>query len=329
LPVSVPAEEVIMGNEQVFVGIDVSKSRLDVFCRADEQGWAVPNTDVGIAGLVDELRSRQPELVVFESTGGFERILTTALSGAGIRFAVMNPRQVRDFARATGKVAKTDSIDAAVLAHFAEAVRPLPRPQPTAQAAELDALVTRRRQLVVMATAEANRAKATGSPEVRRDVRELTALLKKRIAKLDRLIAAAVAATDDWRSRQALLQSVPCIGRVASTTILAQLPELGTLGRRQLAALVGVAPLNRDSGHHRGKRTVSGGRATVRTALYMAALVGTRRNPAIRALYTRLVQRGKPKKLAIVACMRKLLTIVNAIMKSRTPWRSDPDPLGA
>lgn len=241
-----------MANEGVFVGIDVAKSRLDVFCRPDARAWAVPNTEDGIARLVRELKDREPELVVFESTGGFERPLAAALSGAGLRFAMMNPRQVRDFGRATGKVAKTDAIDAAVLAHFAEAVRPVPRPQRSSQAKELDALVTRRRQLTMMATAESNRARATGSPEVRRDVREVAALLKKRIAKLDRLIAAAVTMTEEWRSRQSLLQSVPGIGRVASTTVLAQLPELGALGRRQMAALVGVAPLNRDSGNHRG-----------------------------------------------------------------------------
>ena len=234
------------------------------------------------------------------------------------RIAV-NPRQVRDFAKAVGKLAKTDAIDAQVLAHFADAVRPVVRPLPDAATQALSALVTRRRQLVEMLTAEENRLK-TATPAIRGDIQEHIAWLRKRLKGVDKELSQAVRTSSLWREQEDLLRSVPGIGPVVSVTLLADLPELGTLGRKQIAALVGLAPLNRDSGTMRGKRTIWGGRATVRAALYMGALVGSRCNPVLRALYTRLVAAGKTKKLALTACMRKLLIILNAMLKHSTTW---------
>jgi transposase len=259
-------------------------------------------------------------LVVLEATGGIELPLVGALAAAGLPVVVVNPRQVREFARATGRLAKTDAIDAQVLARFAEAVQPALRPLPDAATQQLSSLVTRRRQVIEMLTAEKNRLRTT-APAVRDHVKEHILWLERSLSDLDRELEQAIHSSDIWRAQDDLLQSAPGVGQVLSTTLLAELPELGTLNRKEIAALVGVAPLNRDSGTLRGRRTVWGGRSQVRAVLYMAALVATRFNPVIRAFYQRLQAAGKPKKVALTACMRKLLTILNAMMRHQIPWR--------
>lgn len=302
-----------------YVGIDVAKMHLDVAVRPGGEQWRVANQDHDIGTLVTRLTMLQPELVVLEATGGFERVVTAALAAAGLSLAVVNPRQVRDFAKATGKLAKTDKLDAQTLAHFAEAVRPAPRPLPDEQAQELAATLERRHQLIVMLTAEKNRWHlATGS--LRERIEAHITWLETELADLDQNLDQSIRQSELWRERDALLQSVPGIGPVVSLTLLAELPELGTLTRQQLAGLVGVAPLNCDSGARRGRRRVWGGRGRVRTALYMATLVASRYNPVIKAFYDRLREAGKPKKVALTACMRKLLTILNAMLQHRTPW---------
>jgi transposase len=305
-----------------FVGIDVSQTQMEVATRPPTAAWQAPNDPEGIAQAVARLRELAPALVVLEATGSLQVPVAAALGTAGLPVAVVNPRQVRDFARATGKLAKTDRLDAQVLALFAERVRPTPRPLPDAQTQELASLLARRRQLVEMLTAERNRLR-TALPPVRSGIQEHVAWLQQRLHELDGILGAAVRASPIWREQDDLLQSVPGVGPVLSCTLVAALPELGTLTRRQIAALVGVAPLNRDSGSLRGRRTVWGGRAQVRRALYMAALAATRFNPVIRAFYQRLLAAGKPKKLALTACMRKLLTILNAMLKHRTPWQQN------
>jgi transposase len=311
-----------MNRESVFVGIDVAKARLDIALWPTAPRWSVPNDPEGVANLVTRLHGVEPALVVLEATGGLELPVTAALATAGLPVVVVNPRQVRNFAKATGKLAKTDTIDAHVLAHFAQAVRPTPRPLPDTQAQELSALLARRRQLTEMLTAEKNRLQMA-LPQVRPEVQEHITWLKQRVAKLDGDLGDMLRQSPVWREQKNLLRSVPGVGPVLSFTLLADLPELGTLNRRQIAALVGVAPLNRDSGTLRGKRTVWGGRATVRAALYMAALVASRWNPALRIFYQRLCAAGKPKKVALTACMRKLLTLLNAMLKHHTPWQAN------
>jgi transposase len=303
----------------VFVGIDVSKDRLDVALRPTPDRWAVVNDQSGIAGLVARLRHQTPTLIVLEATGGLEIPLTSELAAAGLPVVVVNPRQVRDFAKATGRLAKTDTLDASVLAQFAEAVRPTLRPLPDAQTQALSALLTRRRQLIEMCTAEQNRL-GTAPPPVRKGIRAHITWLEGRLADLDEDLTHAIRESPVWREKDDLLQSTPGVGPVLARTLLASLSELGTLTRQQIAALVGVAPLNRDSGTFRGKRRVWGGRAHVRAALYMSALVATRFNPVIRVFYQRLCAAGKAKKVALTACMRKLLTILNAMLKHQTPW---------
>jgi transposase len=270
--------------------------------------------------LVERLRGLSPTLIVLEATGGLAVPLTSAVAAAGLPVVVVNPRQVRDFAKATGKLAKTDALDAAVLAQFAEAVRPALRPLPDAATQALSALLARRRQLIEMLTAEKNRL-GSALPPVRPGIRAHIRWLERRLAALDADLAQAIRESPVWREKDDLLQSVPGVGPVLATTLLASLPELGTLTRQQIAALVGVAPLNRDSGAWRGKRRVWGGRAPVRAALYMSALVATRFNPVLRAFYQRLCAAGKAKKVALTACMRKLLTILNAMLKYRTRWQ--------
>jgi len=302
-----------------YIGIDVAKAHLDVAIRPGDEHWRVANDEQDIGTLVNRLKAFQPELVVLEATGGFERTVTAALAAAGLSVAVVNPRQVRDFAKATGKLAKTDKLDARTLAHFAEAVRPAPRPVPDEQAQELASTLERRHQLIVMLTAEKNRWHlATGS--LRERIEAHIAWLETELAAIDRDLDQTIRQSEIWRERDVLLQSVPGIGPVVSFTLLAELPELGTLTRQQLAGLVGVAPLNCDSGARRGRRRVWGGRGRVRTALYMATLVASRYNPVIKEFYDRLLQAGKPKKVALTACMRKLLTILNAMLQHRTPW---------
>ncbi|MCJ7509700.1 MAG: IS110 family transposase [Dehalococcoidia bacterium] len=308
-----------MSPVHIHVGIDVAKDRLDVAQRPGTEAWWVTNDESGIADLVARLKALGPTLVVLEATGGIELPAVGALAAAGLPVVVVNPRQVREFARATGRLAKTDAIDAQVLAQFAEAVRPALRPLPDAATHQLSSLVTRRRQVIEMLTAEKNRLR-TAAPAVCGHIKEHIVWLERSLSDLDRELGQVIHSSDIWRAQDNLLQSAPGVGPVLSTTLLAELPELGSLNRKEIAALVGVAPLNRDSGTLRGRRTVWGGRSQVRAALYMAALVATRRNPVIRAFYDRLVGAGKPKKVALTACMRKLLTILNAMIRHQTPW---------
>lgn len=310
----------------MFIGIDVSKAHLDVCARPGGRVWKVGNDEVGIAQLVGELAESKPTLVVMEPTGGFEVPVAAALAVAGIPLAVVNARQVRDFAKAVGKLAKTDVIDAEVLARFGEAVRPEPRAMPDEQTQELSAQLTRRRQIVEMLTAETNRMYAARVEKLRKRIYEHVKWLRRQLKDADDDIDRHLRETPVWREKDDLLQSVPGVGRVLSRTLLAELPELGTLDRREIAALVGVAPMNRDSGNTRGRRVTWGGRAVVRAPLYMAALVATRHNPVIRTTYTRLLAAGKAKKLALVACMRKLLVMLNAIIRDRRPWLPNRSP---
>jgi len=304
----------------MFIGIDVSKARLDVCARPGGRVWKVNNDEAGIAQLVGEVAELRPALVVMEPTGGFEMPAAAALAVAGIPLAVVNARQVRDFAKAVGKLAKTDVIDAEVLARFGEAVRPEPRGMPDEQTQELSAQLTRRRQIVEMLTAETNRMYAARVEKLRKRIYAHVKWLRQQLKDADDDIDRHLRETPIWREKDDLLQSVPGVGRVLSRTLLAELPELGTLDRREIAALVGVAPINRDSGTSHRKRVTWGGRAVVRAPLYMAALVATRHNPIIRTTYERLLAAGKAKKLALVACMRKLLVILNAIVRDRRPW---------
>jgi transposase len=313
------------GTAPTFVGIDVAKAELVWAERPGDTSATVPNDEAGIARLLEALRRLAPGLIVLEATGGHERALVAALATAGLPLVVANPRQVRDFAKATGELAKTDRLDARVLALFAERVRPEPRPLPDAEAQLLAGLLARRRQLVEMLTAERNRL-GTALPPVRRHITKHIAWLERQLADVDRDLDQAVQASPVWRAKEDLLRSVPGIGRVVSRTLVAHLPELGYLSHKQVAKLVGVAPLARDSGTLRGRRLVWGGRAPVRAALYMAALVASRRNPVIRAFYTRLVAAGKPKKLALTACMRKLLITLNAMARTNTRWQAHTAP---
>ena len=304
-----------------YAGIDVAKDRLDVVLRPSGKYLRTSNEERGIGSLVSWLRQEDVALVVLEATGGLEREVSAALAVEGFAVAVVNPRQVRDFAKATGRLAKTDKIDAMVLAHFAEAVRPEPRPLADADARELGAIVLRRRQVLAMITAEGNRARTAPKP-VRRRIEAHLRWLRKELERANEGLERMLRESPIWQESDDLLRSVPGVGPTLSATLLAEMPELKHLDRRRLAALTGVAPLNRDSGTLRGKRTVWGGRSGVRTTLYMATLSATRHNPAIREFYGRLVAAGKPKKVALTACMRKLLTILAAILRNRTPWRS-------
>lgn len=312
-----------MNPAHIYVGIDVAKDRLDVAQRPETEAWWVTNDDQGIADLVARLKALRPVLVVLEATGGIELPLVGALAAALLPVVVVNPRQTREFARATGRLAKTDVIDAQVLARFAEAVRPALRPLPDAPTRQLGNLVTRRRQVIEMLTAEKNRLQ-TAAPSVCDHIKQHILWLERSLSDLDNDLGQAIHSSDIWRAQDDLLQSAPGVGPVLSTTLLGELPELGALNRKEIAALVGVAPLNRDSGRSRGRRTVWGGRSEVRAVLYMGALVATRHNPVIRAFYERLIAAGKPKKVALTACMRKLLIALNAMVRHQSPWRIMP-----
>ena len=303
----------------VFAGIDVSQARLDVAV-SHGNTWSVPHDEVAITTLVEELATLHPTLIVLEATGGLEIPVTSALAAAGLPVVVVNPRQARDFARAKGLLAKTDALDAQVLAQFGEVMRPHPRPLPDTEARALAALLTRRRQLVEMLSAEKNRLLSALS-SIRKSLRAHITWLQRELQRTDTDLTTAIHQSPVWREKDQLLRSVPGVGPVLTSTLLANLPELGTLTNKQIAALVGVAPLNRDSGTLRGRRTVWGGRAQVRAVLYMSAIVAARFNPVIRTFYQRLCRVGKAKKVALTACMRKLLTILNAMLKHRTPWR--------
>ena len=303
-----------------YVGIDVAKAKLDVAIGGDGELVQVENDEAGIAQLIGRLRAVDPALVVLEATGGYEGLVAGAIAGDGIDVAVVNPRQVRDFAKATGVLAKTDRIDARVLARFAEAVRPEPRPLPTAEAKELEEALRRRRQIVDMLTAEKNRLSIASTERLKKGLKKHIAWLEEALRRANDDIDTAVRNSPAWREQENLLRSVPGIGPVSARTMLAELPELGTLNRKKIAALVGVAPLNRDSGTLQGIRTCWGGRARVRQALYMAALTAVRCNPVIRRTYAALRTRGKKHKVALVACMRKLLSILTAMVRDQRRW---------
>ena len=314
-----------IGKEQVvnpmtrFAGIDVSKAHLDVAVRPDEIEWRSPNTEAGVKEIAVQLKELCPDLVVLEATGGMESAAASALAIMGVPVVVVNPRQVRDFAKSTGRLAKTDALDARILAHFAEAVKPEPRPLPSEQARQLSALLSRRRQISEMLTAEKNRLQSADST-VRRRLKVHIRWLERELSDINGDLDGAIQESPLWRMKSEILKSVPGIGPIVSFTLLSELPELGQLNRKQIAALAGVAPLNRDSGTLTGKRTVWGGRARVRAALYMAALVASRYNPVIRIFYQRLCAAGKPKKVALTACMRKLLLILNSMIRQEEKW---------
>jgi transposase len=308
-----------------FVGIDVAKAHLDVATRPAGTHERLPNDEAGIARLVGRLQAAPPELVVLEATGGLEAPLVAALGAAGLAVAVVNPRQVRDFAKAVGQLAKSDALDARVLARFADVVRPAPRPLPDAAAQALAALLTRRRQVIAMLVAEQQRLPST-PPALRPRVEAHLAWLRQERDDLDRELRRQVRQSPAWRADDDLLRGVPGVGPVLATTLIAELPELGRLDRKRIAALVGVAPLTCESGLLRGRRIVWGGRAQVRAALWMGTLVATRHNPVIRCFYARLLAAGKPKKVALTACMHKLLIVLNALLRRRTRWQPSPEP---
>jgi transposase len=303
-----------------WVGIDVSQASLDVYLRPSGQQFQCKNHADGIAELVKRLEQFDIKQVVLEATGGLELAAAQALQAHGYAVSIINPRQARAFAKASGKWAKTDGIDASVLAHFGQAMQPAPTPLASASEQALQQLITRRRQLVEMLSAEKNRRSRVQDP-MRQDVDDHIQWLEDRIQQLDEQIEQLSQSQAEWQSRIALLQSVPGIGRVIATTLVAGLPELGQVSDKRISALVGVAPFNRDSGKYRGVRTIWGGRAHVRAVLYMGALVGVRYNPVLRAFYTRLLAQGKAKQVALVACMHKLLRILNAMIREGKPWQ--------
>ena len=302
-----------------FVGIDVAKAQVDIAVRPSGERWAVPNDAGGVGTLVEQWRALQPTLMVLEATGGLERAATAALATVGRPVVVVTPRQARDCARATGPLAKTEALEARALAHCADVIRPTPRPLPDAQTQELRALLGRRHQLVVMRTAEQNRLAGTGG-RIQTDIAAHITWLNARLATRDDALETRLRASPLWRENDDLLQSTPGIGPVCARTLRLERPAWGTLTRQQIAALVGVAPLHGDSGSLRGRRMIWGGRAHVRPVLYLGTLVATRDNPRIKAFYERLLAAGKVKKVALTACMRKLLTMLNAMLKHRTPW---------
>jgi len=309
-----------------FVGIDVAKAELVVSERPSLAQWSIPNTEAGIRTLTERLEAAAPPaLIVLEATGGYEFAVVGSLAAAGFTVAVVNPRQVRDFARATGQLAKTDRLDASLLALFAERVRPTVRPLASDAQADLAAVLARRRQLLEMLVAERNRLGQPRSRQttvVKRSLKQHIAYLERELRITDAELGEQIHASPAWQAQADLLRSVPGVGQVLAVTLVAEVPELGQLTRKTIAKLIGVAPLNRDSGTLRGRRVIGGGRASVRAALYMGALVATRHNAVIRRFYQRLLAAGKPKKLALTACMRKLLTILNAIVKTHTRWQA-------
>jgi transposase len=309
-----------MSKTERAVGIDVSKGLLDVAVLPEGESWSATNDEEGITQVVKRLKSLRPRLVVLEATGGMETALVGAAATARLPVVVVNPRQVRDFAKSVGALAKTDAIDARVLARFAEAVRPEVRPLKDKEASQLSALIARRRQLVEMLTSEKNRL-GSALEAIHPSIEEHIEWLEQRLTDINGKLRKAIKKSPVWRAKEQLLRTAPGVGAVLSATLVAGLPELGALNRKRIAALVGVAPFNRDSGKYRGKRCIWGGRGSVRAVLYMATLAATRFNPVIRAFYLRLCAAGKEKKVALTACMRKLLTILNAMVKTGTPWQ--------
>jgi len=307
-------------EHSLFVGIDVAKDRLDVHVRPTDEVFSLTHDETGVGQLVARLRELGPRLIVLEATGGYEVTVAVALAAAGLPLVVANPRQIRDFARATGQLAKTDRLDARATALFAEAVRPAVRPLADEQARALGELVTRRRQVLEMLGAELNRRRLVRDRQLQRRIAAHIKWLERALQELEQDLHTTIRATPVWRDTEDLLRSVPGIGPVTAFTLIADLPELGRLTRREIAALVGVAPMNRDSGTLRGRRMITGGRSAVRRVLYMATLVAIRRNPALTAFYQRL-RGSRPAKVALIAAMRKLLTILNAILRDHRPWQ--------
>lgn len=306
---------------ELFVGIDVSKAWLDIAVHEQAESYRAGNNDAGIASLLKRMKKLKPTLIVLEPTGGFEMLVVAELSHAGLPVVAINAKRVRDFARATGQLAKTDKLDAKVLAHFAAAVRPVLRNLRSQEEEQLTALLTRRKQVLDMLTMEKNRL-VTVRAKMRSAIEAHIQWLSKSLKELDKEIEDFVKSSAVWKEKDVLLQSVPGVGPVTSATMLGMLPELGKLNRQEIAALVGVAPVNKDSGKKQGKRRVYGGRADVRSVLYMAALAAKKFNPVIRKFYERLIKQGKEKKVALTACMRKLLVILNAMMHTNQPWRT-------
>jgi transposase len=304
-----------------FVGIDVSKVHLDVHLLPSGERWRCANAAGAIDGLVAEIKRRRASLVVLEATGKLEMPVAGALGRAGVPTVIVNPRQVRDFAKATGQLAKTDRLDAEILAAFARDVRPQARPIRDEQSLEIQEILARRRQLIGMLAAEKNRL-SRARPRARQDILDHVGWLEERLRGVNGELQGIIKQSPQWRERDALFQSVPGVGPVLSQTLIVDLPEIGTISHKALAKLVGVAPLNRDSGLQRGSRAIWGGRAQVRCALYMATVSATRHNPVLKAYYLRLRGEGKKPKVALVACMRKLLSILNAIAQSGSPWRN-------
>ncbi|HEX6078275.1 MAG TPA: IS110 family transposase [Methylomirabilota bacterium] len=303
-----------------FIGIDVSKDHLDVHVRPTGDSFRVRYDDAGLVALVARVRPLAPAVLVLEATGGYEVPVAATLASAALPVAVVNPRQVRDFARATGQLAKTDTLDARIIALFAEAVRPAARPVPDAQADALGELIARRRQLVDMLGAEHNRRRLLRDRRLQRHLDAHIAWLEEALRRLDQDLTTLIRSTPVWRETDDLLRSVPGIGPVTACTLIADLPELGRLDRRRIAALAGLAPIARDSGAFRGRRMILGGRSHIRRVLYMATLTAIKHNPAIRTFHQRLVAAGRPGKVALTAAMRKLLTILNAMLRDRRPW---------
>jgi transposase len=308
-------------TEPQWVGIDVSQSWLDIVLRPARTYWRVSNQEAGWAELLEHLKSRSINLIVIESTGGMERGIVQVLQQQGLSVAVINPKRARDFAKASGRLAKTDRIDAQVLAHFAEAIQPIPKPLAAEAQEALSDLVKRRQQVVEMLNSERRRLHSVRNRSAKADIETHIEWLKERVKSLDTEIDELRKDNDTWQQQYQWLTSVPGVGRVVATTLLATLPELGNLPTKQLSSLVGIAPLNCDSGKMRGKRRIVGGRALVRSTLYMSALVAIQHNPAIAAFYQRLLQAGKAKKVALIACAHKVLGILNAIVKQQQPWQ--------
>ena len=310
-----------MTTAGTFIGLDVAKKQLDVAARPSGARWTGANDVAGMTALIEWLRRAGPvTLIVVEATGGYELAVVAALAAAGHPVVVVNPRQVRDFARATGQLAKTDALDAAVLAHFAEAVRPEVRPLPDELTQVMQGWVARRRQVLAMIGAEQNRL-GLAAPAVQPAIHTHLEWLRQHLGEVDPELRTVLRSSPVWREHDDLLRSVPGVGPVLATTLLVDVPELGRLNRHEIAKLIGVAPLNQDSGEHRGTRRIWGGRAPVRKTLYMATLAAVKHNPVIREFYLRLCQAGKPKKVALTACMRKLLTILNAMLHQGTAWK--------
>ena len=310
--------------DAINVGIDVSKDRLDVAVRPSGESFAVDRTGAGIDELIERLRSLSIKLVAVEATGGFETVVAAGLAGASLPVVVVNPAQVRAFAQALGKRAKTDPIDAAVIAHFAEATKPELRQIPDEMTRLLADLVARRRQIVEMITAEGQRARRMSDNRLTKSIARLRKALEKELAELDVLIEDHVRGSAVWVEKEDLLASVPGVGKIIARTLIAELPELGSLDRRQIAALVGLAPWTRQSGQWRGKSFIGGGRKSVRSCLFVGAMVAARYNPQLKCFREKLVAAGKPRRVALVAVARKLITILNAILRDRRPWQPIP-----